>query len=112
MTQAFVWFHNSSDRLPEARNFYQKLLGWQASDGPDGMSMFAGADGPFAGIAPRDGGDAAWIPYAQVEDIDAAAKRAVGLGATVLKPKTRGPAGEFTIVRDPGGATVALWQRA
>jgi hypothetical protein len=53
-----------------------------------------------------------WIPYAQVEDVDAATRKAQKLGATVLKEKTRGPAGEFSIVRDPGGAAIALWQKA
>jgi len=48
---------------------------------------------------------------AQVDDLDAATQRAVELGAQVLKERTRGPAGEYTIVRDPGGASVALWRK-
>ena len=54
----------------------------------------------------------AGCPTQQVDDVDAATKRAVKLGAEVLKQKTRGPAGDFSIVRDPGGAAVALWQKA
>ena len=34
------------------------------------------------------------------------------LGATILYAKTRGPGGEFRVVRDPGGAAIALWQKA
>jgi len=112
MTQGFVWFHNSSDNPSDSSAFYEKLLGWTASEGPGGMTMLAGASGLFAGLAKKDGDTAGWIPYAQVDDVDAATKKAQGLGATVLKPRTRGPAGEFSVVRDPGGAAIALWQKA
>jgi len=108
----FVWFHNSSDKPAESSAFYEKLLGWRASDGPGGLTMLAGESGPFAGVAPKDGGSAGWIPYVQVDDVDAATEQARRLGATIVSPKTRGPAGEFSVVRDPGGAAVALWQRA
>ena len=109
---AFVWFHNNSENTVASSEFYSKLLGWKAVDGPPGMAMFAGDAGPIAGIGAKEGKIAGWVPYAQVDDVDAATKRAVKLGAEVLKQKTRGPAGEFSIVRDPGGATVALWQKA
>jgi hypothetical protein len=112
MTQGFVWFHNSSDNPTDSSTFYEKLLGWTPSKGPGGMTMLAGEQGPFAGVARKDGGAAGWIPYAQVDDVDAATKEAKRLGATILSPKTRGPAGEYSVVRDPGGAAVALWQKA
>ncbi len=112
MSNGFVWFHNNSENPGDSIKFYEKLLGWKPADGPPGMTMFAGDKGPFAGVGPKDGKVAGWIPYAQVDDVDAATKRAVKLGAELLKEKTRGPAGEFSIVRDPGGAAVALWQKA
>lgn len=112
MAQAFVWFHNGSSDPSKARNFYEGLLGWKPSEGPGGMTMFAGEAGPFASVGAPQGGSAGWIPYAQVDDVDAATRKAAGLGAEVLQPKTRGPAGEFSVVRDPGGATLALWQKA
>jgi uncharacterized protein len=112
MSEAFVWFHNSSESPDQARAFYEKLLGWQPSEGPAGMTMFGSSKGPFAGLAASDGGSAGWLPYVQVDDVDVATKKAVKLGATLLKVKTRGPAGEFTVVKDPGGAALALWQKA
>jgi predicted enzyme related to lactoylglutathione lyase len=112
MTQGFVWFHNSSDNPSDSSTFYEKLLGWTASEGPGGMTMLAGDTGPFAGVAQKDSGAPGWIPYAQVDDVDAATKKAQRLGATILKARTRGPAGEFTVVRDPGGSAIALWQKA
>lgn len=112
MAHGFVWFHNNSDNPGDSSRFYEKLLGWKATEGPGGMTVLAGESGPFAGVARKDGGLAGWIPYAQVDDVDAATKEAQRLGATILRAKTRGPAGEFTIVRDPGGAALALWQKA
>jgi uncharacterized protein len=112
MSEAFVWFHNNSENPIESRTFYQKLLGWTPSEGPGGMTMFAGAKGPFAGLAAKDGTPAGWLPYVQVDDVDSATKQALKLGASVLSEKRRGPAGDFSVIRDPGGAAVALWQKA
>ncbi|MDX2018969.1 MAG: VOC family protein [Deltaproteobacteria bacterium] len=111
MSQAFVWFHNSSKKPSESAAFYESLLGWKRTDGPPGMTMLAGEKGPLAGVGSEDGA-VGWIPYVQVADVDDATRKAKDLGATVLKEKTRGPAGEFSVVRDPGGAAVALWQKA
>jgi predicted enzyme related to lactoylglutathione lyase len=113
MSQSFVWFHNSSDNPSDSSKFYQNLLGWTASEGPAGLTMLAGHAGPFAGLAKKDGAAAAgWIPYVQVDDVDGATNAAVKFGATVVSAKTRGPAGEYSVVRDPGGAAIALWQKA
>ena len=111
MSKPFVWFHNSNEKPADSAKFYEKLLGWKPAAGPPGMTMFAGESGPFAGIGEKDGKATGWVPYAEVDDVDAATKRAVQLGAEVVKEKTRGPAGEFSIVRDPGGASIALWQK-
>ena len=112
MSNAFVWFHNGSEKPNEVAKFYETLLGWKPAGGPPGTTMFAGETGPFAGVGPLEGKAAAWIPYVQVNDVDEATKRAVKLGAGMIKERTRGPAGDYAIVRDPGGASVALWQKA
>lgn len=111
MSQAFVWFHNHSANTEQSKAFYEKLLGWKAGDGPNSSTMFADAKGPLASLGPKEREVAGWLPYAQVEDVDAATHQAVKLGAEVLSPKTRGPAGEFSVLRDPGGAVLALWQK-
>ncbi len=111
MTAAFVWFHNNSGAPEQSKQFYEKLLGWKSAEGPPGMTMFAGQSGPYAGLGEKDG-DAGWLPYVQVDDVDVATSDAVKLGAALVKPKSRGPAGEFSVVRDPGGAALALWQKA
>src|SRR5579862_553544 len=112
MTNAFVWFHNGSEKPPETVQFYEKLFGWRGSEGPGGMSMLSGREGPFAGVAPKDDVRQGWVPYLQVDDVDRATERATKLGATVVQQRTSGPAGDFTVIKDPGGAAVALWQKA
>lgn len=111
MSDAFVWFHNSSSRPAESTAFYEAILGWKPTEGPGGMTMFVGEKGPFASVKRSEDGTTAWLPYAQVDDVDAATAEAVRLGAEVVAPKTRGPAGEYVVVRDPGGAAIALWQK-
>lgn len=112
MNSPFVWFHHRSRSPEKTAAFYEKLAGWKKSAGPDDMTMFAGEGGPFAGVEPAGEHVSGWVPYLQVEDVDAATTRAKKLGAEVLEPRTSGPAGDYAIVRDPGGATLALWQKA
>jgi predicted enzyme related to lactoylglutathione lyase len=115
MSSPFVWFHHNGENLKETKNFFESLFSLKASDGPAGMTMLAADAGPFAALGgqqDRYGDRNEWIPFVAVEDIDAATKRAVALGATLLREKSRGPAGEFTVVRDPGGAALALWKKA
>jgi predicted enzyme related to lactoylglutathione lyase len=112
MNIPFVWFHHASDKPKDSIDFYKKLLGWTSADGPGGMAMLARGQAPFAAVAAKKGEVAGWVPYVQVEDVAEAGKRAVQLGAELLEDRTRGPAGVYSIVRDPGGALVALWQKA
>ncbi len=108
----FVWFHNHSENPKQTKSFYEQLAGWKPSDGPNGMTLFQGESGPIAGLGMKEDGAPSWLPYLQVDDVQAATKRALMLGATLLRETTRGPAGEYSVVRDPGGASVALWQKA
>jgi uncharacterized protein len=110
----FVWFDLRTKDVGEAGDFYEKLLGWNVQ-GQEGHSMIAGDGGPWAAIAPhvsKNAKDAAWVPYVQVDDVDAATARATELGATVLHEAMDGPAGRHSTIRDTGGAPIALWQPA
>lgn len=115
MSSPFVWFHHNGKKSNETRKFFESLLTFQASDGPGGTTMLAADAGPFAALGSgedRYGDREEWIPFVAVDDVDAATKRAVSLGASLVRKKSRGPAGEFTVVRDPGGAALALWKKA
>jgi uncharacterized protein len=112
MSNDFVWFHNGSAKPSDAATFYEKLLGWKSAAGPAGMTMLARDEGPFAAVMPSNGNVSGWVPYVQVDDVAAATMRALKLGAELVEDQTRGPAGTYSIVRDPGGAAFALWQKA
>lgn len=115
MASPFVWFHHNGKKSKEIERFFEALLGWKAAGGPGGMSMLSTQDGPFAAVGTKQvrfGDRDEWIPFVAVEDVDAATKQAVSLGASLVNEKTRGPAGEFAVVRDPGGAALALWKKA
>ncbi len=112
MSNELAWFHNGSEKPSDSVEFYEKLLGWKSAGGPAGMTMLMRDAGPFAAVMPKKGSVSGWIPYVQVDDVAAATKRAVKLGAELLEDQTRGPAGVYSILRDPGGATVALWHKA
>jgi predicted enzyme related to lactoylglutathione lyase len=115
MSSPFVWFHNNGKKPNETKLFLESLLAFQSSQGPGGMTMLATGAGPFAALGSKEdryGDRDEWIPFVAVDDVDAASKRAVGLGAQLVREKSRGPAGEFTVIRDPGGAALALWKKA
>ena len=114
MEGKFVWFDLRTKDVGRAGDFYEKLLGWNVQD-QEGHSMIAGDGGPWAAIAPhtsKEAKDGAWVPYVQVDDVDAATARATELGATVLQEAMDGPAGRYSTIRDTGGAPIALWQPA
>jgi predicted enzyme related to lactoylglutathione lyase len=103
----FVWFDLRTPGRDAAERFYGSLLGWQIAEGG---AIAAGGE-PWGVVAEdRELDTARWLPYIQVENLEKATERAVELGATVVQPRTAGPAGFFTTISDPTGAQVALWQ--
>ena len=110
MTGTFVWFDLHS-REPDAGDFYAQLLGWSLEPKDDRHVLMSGKSGPFAMLVAEGQDDAAWVPYVQVENLHEAHTKAVELGATVLRAPTPGPEGDYSWIRDTGGAPVALWQR-
>lgn len=85
-------------------------MGWEATSGPPGLTLFGGEKGPL----PVDGPDPdvpGWLPYPRVDEVESANEMALRLGASLVREKRQGPAGKSSVVRDLGGAVVALWQR-
>jgi predicted enzyme related to lactoylglutathione lyase len=51
------------------------------------------------------------MAYVLVDDLKAATAKAKSLGATVMKDATEVPgAGSFSIITDPTGAVLGLWE--
>jgi predicted enzyme related to lactoylglutathione lyase len=102
--------HTDDSRREEA--FYERLLGWRPETVQTAHGSYAALDlGEVGGGVVECGATpAVWIPYVAVDDVHARTARACGLGATVMLAPREGPAGWRSVVTDPRGATIALWQ--
>lgn len=58
----------------------------------------------------HEGETAYWIPFIAVADVDAQVARAQELGAKVLVAPVDVPQGRASVIRDPQGAALALFQ--
>ena len=112
MAAPFVWFDLRTNDEARTLAFYRELLQWDIEGGAGQPTMVKGVEGPWAAVVPNTDGDSQWVPYVQVEDVDAAAARAAQLGGKVVSDKTAGPAGDFAVIADPAGAMLALWRPA
>ncbi|MBV8602994.1 MAG: VOC family protein [Candidatus Eremiobacteraeota bacterium] len=117
MANAFVHVELNTSDVSKAKNFYGKLFDWQLEDMPMGPMTYTmirvGDDGTGGGITqhPMPGAPSAWIPYALVDDVKASTAKVQSLGGTVIKDVTEIPnMGMFSIVQDPTGGVLGLWE--
>jgi predicted enzyme related to lactoylglutathione lyase len=53
-----------------------------------------------------------WLPYVLVDDVEALTEKAESLGAAICKEVTEIPGfGRFSVITDPTGASLVLWQQ-
>jgi predicted enzyme related to lactoylglutathione lyase len=120
MANAFVHCELNTTDIGKAKTFFGKLFDWKLEDVPLGdMGTYTmigvGDDGVGGGMlqSPMAGAPSVWIPYVLVDDVNAATEKARGLGAHVLRNVTEVQGmGTFTIIADPTGAPLGLWQAA
>jgi hypothetical protein len=115
MSNPFVHLELSTPDAAKAKAFYSGLFGWEFTDndmGPAGIySTFKPSSGPGGGLFSAPGMPTHWLAYVGVEDINASTEKAKSLGATVLRGPMEIPSiGSFSIITDPTGATIALFQ--
>jgi predicted enzyme related to lactoylglutathione lyase len=117
----FCWVDLAAKDAAVAKDFYTRLFGWTAIDAPAGdhgvytMLQKNGKDVcALFGMSDQmceQGVPTHWQSYVSVDDVDGTAKKVEELGGTVLQPPFDVmEAGRMTIIRDPDGASVALWQ--
>jgi uncharacterized protein len=119
MANPFVHVELSTSDPARAKAFYGQLFSWKLEDmemGP-GMTytMVNPGEGTGGGLMQQmtPGAPSAWLAYVVVDDVKAATAKAQSLGATVLRDVTEVPGmGWFSIIQDPTGAAVGLWQNA
>jgi uncharacterized protein len=118
MANPFVHVELATTDIDKAKSFYRSLFDWQLDDVAMGGGMtytlIKVGEGTGGGMMkhPMPGAPSAWLSYVQVNDIRAATDKAKSLGATVVRDVT--PVmdeGSFSIIIDPTGAAIGLWQQ-
>ena len=110
----FIWYELLTPDPQGARDFYQKVVGWQieaAASGAMDYRMISSETGAVAGLMPLSaemraaGARPAWLGYVGVDDVDkTAASIAEGGGTILLRPVDIPAVGRFAFVADPQGA--------
>jgi predicted enzyme related to lactoylglutathione lyase len=117
MANPFVHVELHTNDLAKAKSFYSKLFGWKLEDtkmpNGDTYTMIAGGEGTGGGMMkdPAPNSPPHWLAYVGVDDVAVSTRKAKELGAKILMDKTEvGQFGWMSVLTDPTGATVALWQ--
>ncbi len=114
MANAFVHVELQTNDVNRAKDFYTRLFDWKLEDIP-GMdyTMINVGEGTGGGMMknPVPGIPSHWLAYVQVDDVAASTEKARSLGATIVVEVTEIPdIGWFSVMLDPTGAALALWQ--
>ncbi|WP_026606459.1 VOC family protein [Methylocapsa acidiphila] len=117
MANPFVHVELTTQDPDKAKAFYGSLFDWSLNDVEISpgftYTMIGVGEGTGGGLmkTPAPGVPTAWLPYVLVADVAASTARAASLGATVIQDVTEVPdAGSFSIIIDPTGAAIGLWQ--
>jgi predicted enzyme related to lactoylglutathione lyase len=116
MPNPFVHVELSSTDVGKAKTFYTGLFDWQLQDIPmpeGSYTMIGVGTGTGGGMMQSmvPGMPSFWLAYVGVDDIHAATAKAKALGATIMRDVTEVmDAGWLSILVDPTGATLGLWQ--
>ena len=94
-----------------ASAFYANLLGWRRAPIEIGsyLALELG-EGFGGGIVECGTARPLWLPYVEVDQIEAATQHARQLGAWVLLAPREGPAGWRSVISAPQCGEFALWQ--
>lgn len=117
MANPFVHVELSTTDPAKAKSFYGQLFSWKMDDMPMGpdliYTMIQPGEGTGGGLMQQliPNAPSAWLAYVDVDDVKASTAKAKSLGATVMKDVTEVPdMGWFSIIVDPTGAPLGLWQ--
>ena len=115
-----TWNELATNDTDAARSFYGDLFGWgfQEMEGGEGFTYTIvrvgernnGGIRPLMPAEEQAGIPPYWVPYFAVESLDAAFERTDELGGAKVAGPIEFPAGRIGAVRDPQGATFALWE--
>jgi uncharacterized protein len=112
----FVHVELNSNDPAKAKEFYGELFQWELEDipmGDDTYTLIKVGNGTGGGMMRNmiPGAPSFWLAYVDGDDIHAATEKARSLGAKVMKDVTEVMGmGWLSILTDPTGATLGLWQ--
>ena len=117
MANPFIHVELNTTDVDKAKTFYSQLFDWELEDmqmGPSGTyTVIKVGDGTGGGLLknPMPGVPSFWLAYVLVDDIGVATKKAASLGAKIVKDSIEVPdMGWLSIIQDPTGAALGLWQ--
>jgi uncharacterized protein len=114
------WVDLATTDVAAAESFYGGILGWEAEQMPAGEGIYSmqrvgGSDA--AGIYDQmedqkaAGMPPSWTTYISVDDVDATTAKVAPAGGTVMAEAFDVmDVGRMSVIGDPTGAVVALWQ--
>ncbi len=116
MANPFVHVELNTTDPAKAKAFYGQLFDWKLDDMDMGGMTYTTinpGDGTGGGLMqhPVPGAPSSWLAYVIVDDVKVSTQKAASLGATVVKDVSEVPGmGWFSIITDPTGAMLGLWQ--
>lgn len=119
MANPFVHVELQTRELARAKDFYARLFDWRLEEVPvpggEPYTMIQVGSGTGGGMFqnPDPAVPPHWLAYVGVDDIGVSTRKARELGASVLRDVMEIPGyGWFSVIQDPTGAVLALWQPA
>jgi len=120
MPNTFCWADLSTPDPAKAGEFYKGLFGWHLmkdEKDPSGYLHIQNGEPFIGGIPPakhrQPGVPPHWLPYIEVADVDATAKKAKEMGANLyLEPMSMENVGRLAVIADPQGAVFAIFKSA
>jgi predicted enzyme related to lactoylglutathione lyase len=116
MANPFVHIELGTGDIAAAKTFYTAMFGWALADVDMGggmtYTMINVGEGTGGGMFQNGPGmPTTWLPYVLVDDVAAATAKARDLGATVVRDVMEVMnTGSLSIIIDPTGAMVGMWQ--
>jgi len=114
MGNPFVHIELHTQNLAKSKKFYNDLFDWKMEEIPgQEYTIINVGEGTGGGLMVNPIPDALdhWLPYILVDDVAAAARKAVSLGAAMVQDRTEVPdMGRYSVLVDPFGVSFGLWQ--
>lgn len=114
MPNPFAHIELTTTDLDAAKKFYAEVFAWKLNDVPAmNYTMIDVAGGTGGGMQSRPMPDAptGWMPYVEVDDVNATIATAEQAGAVVMLPfQDIGEMGAIGVFQDPNGHVIGVWQ--